>query len=470
MKNEYVRPGDEDTICALATAPGVGAIAVVRISGDRSLAVCRKLAPFLPDSPESHRAYFGTVQSPEGRILDEALVTFFKNGSSFTGEESLEVSVHGGDLISGQIIDCLIQSGARMAKPGEFTYRAFMNDKIDLVQAESVLSLIESQSKSGAEISLHHLKGGLSKKFLAIEDDLVWLGAQLEAGIDFSSDGIEPDFDRELLPRARKLGESLESLLKTFDTGRVLTKGLKIALIGAPNAGKSSLLNAILEEERAIVTSKPGTTRDLIQVDTRENGTPVSWVDTAGLRSLECAEDEAEQIGIRKSKEIQRQADFNVYVIDLSQSNWRYEFERIEEFIAEKTWVFFNKTDLPFAKDQVDYVKDLTKELGITKYLFGSAKTGDGVSEFKNSILAPVRLRLGVSDSAAVITQSRHFEGLTRIRRALGKAVELMEVDASSEIVAFELDDGVRAVHELLGKVYHEQIIDRIFKEFCLGK
>ncbi len=485
------RPGDEDTICALATASGVGAIAVVRLSGDRSFEIASVVAPFLPpqDKIESHRAYFGTLvgaktftEKREPAIedlttaskvvpFDEALVTTFADGRSFTGEESVEFSVHGGSQISGRLLEELIACGARLAKPGEFTYRAYMNGKIDLLQAESILSLIASRSNDSSANALAQLKGELSGKFLEIEDDLVWIGAQLEASIDFSSDGIELKPSKDLFERAASLDRKVTALLETYSKGRVLRDGLTVALIGAPNAGKSSLLNAIIEDNRAIVTDQPGTTRDLIEVETRLDGTPIRWVDTAGIRA---SDDIAEKLGVERSLKLRDEADIVVVVIDLSATGWREtlsDFVREAHFSGERAeWYIFNKSDLDRSGEWQATAEVEAERLGVDRRIvFVSAKTGLGLRELKDVVVAPLREKTFLQGGVA-ITQARHFEGLQTIQQALRKALQLIEKDVSPELIAFELTAAIKAVHELLGKVFHEQVIDRIFKEFCLGK
>jgi len=342
-----------------------------------------------------------------------------------------------------------------------------MNDRIDLVQAESILSLIESRSSEGSANAIAQLKGELSGKFHEIEDSLVWLGAQLEASIDFSSDGIEIKPSKDLLDRAVGLQADIKALIQTYQKGRILRDGLSVALIGVPNAGKSSLLNALVQDDRAIVTEHPGTTRDLIQVETRLDGTPITWIDTAGIRA---SEDEVERLGVERSLKVRSESDFVVVVIDLADQAW---CERLSNFVREgrrDEWYFFNKVDLDRSGEWVATAKAEAEKYGIAgRSVFGSAQKGTGLDRLKKAVLAPVREKLSVQ-GGVVITQSRHVEGLQKIDVALEKALKLIKSDGSPEIIAYELQAAVKSVHELLGKVFHEQVIDRIFKEFCLGK
>ncbi len=297
---------DQDTICAVSTPHGVGGISVIRVSGLDTLSIVAKICPFLPEHPESHRVYFGVLRNSQNAAgsasadeIDEVLVTYFKKGKSFTGEEVIEISCHGSPVICQSILHELVLLGARPADRGEFTFRAFMNGKLDLVQAESVLSLIESQSQQAARLALRQLKGSVSKKLEDIENDMTWVLALAEAGIDFSTEGIQLVENSVVLERLDKIEKSLEELVGTFKVGRVLKDGFRIVLTGLPNVGKSSLLNLFLEDERAIVTDIPGTTRDVIHGDTSFKGVKFTFLDTAGLR--ESVSDLVEKIGIQKA-------------------------------------------------------------------------------------------------------------------------------------------------------------------------
>lgn len=463
-----VRPGDEDTICAISTAPGVGAISVIRVSGSKALSTVSRLAPFLVSNPESHRLYFGSLKDPvSGDLIDEVLIAYFADGKSFTGEETIEISCHGGDAISSRILDTLIGQGSRLARPGEFTYRAFLNGRVDLVQAEGILGLIESRSKESSAAALSQLKGELSRKFSLIEDDLVWIGAQLEASIDFSSDGIELKPSKDLLERAQALNSRVGDLISSYQKGRLLRNGLAVALVGSPNAGKSSLLNAIVEEERAIVTDQPGTTRDWIEVETRFHGTPIRWIDTAGIRETR---DVVERLGVEKSLHARNTADAVVVVIDIGDSEWRVGFADFVRGAKRAEHYFFNKVDLDRTGEWRATAEAEAERLGVSaRTMFGSAVTGAGIGDLKTMIAGPIREIEGLG-GAGLVTQARHVEGLKKIQGSVAKALNLIEKDASPELIAYELQVGLKAVHELLGKVFHEQVIDRIFKEFCLGK
>ncbi len=485
--------GDHETICALSTPQGVGGIAVIRVSGPRAGAITRTLCPFLPESPESHRIYYGILRaksasantanidqkppfhdanskafagaSASSSDIDEVLVSFFKEGRSFTGEETCEISCHGGTILQTSILQELVAAGCRMARPGEFTYRAFMSGRIDLVQAESILGLIESQSKQSARVALRQLQGHLSQDFARVEDDLLWILAQLEANIDFSTENLEVVSSDELKHRSRELLSYLEKLMGTYRQGRLLREGLQIALVGKPNAGKSSLLNALVKEERAIVTAEEGTTRDLVEGRLTFAGIPVTFVDTAGLRETA---NEAERIGIERSRKAMTDSDLVFVIVDLSNSQWRQQFEEFSANDTAQTFYLFNKADLIRPEDRQSSTESAQKAGVVDRTYWVSAKTRAGLSDIEQRVDDLVKITSG--ETSNVVTQARHLEQLQKIHTCLEEAVGLINTDASPEFIAFELQEAIRAIHELLGKEFHEQVIDRIFKEFCLGK
>ncbi len=462
---------DNSTICALSTPPGVGGIAVIRVSGPDAYSFTRGLCPFLPEKPESHRVYFGTAKELVSKAqVDEVVVTCFAHGHSFTGEETAEISCHGGGVPTSSILRELVAAGCQMARPGEFTFRAFMNGRLDLVQAEGVLGLIESQSKQAARVALRQLKGRLSEELAAIEDGLVWILAQLEASIDFSAEGIEVIPSKVLIDRAQKLESTIDRLLKSYNQGRLLTEGLTVALVGRPNVGKSSLLNSLVGEDRAIVTAQPGTTRDLVEGRVAFSGVPVTFIDTAGLRETH---DEVEKIGIERTKKTLENADLVLNVLDVTRPFFPDEIADLKGISAwDRHGVVFNKLDADPNGALTDIcLEELQRnEIVIpSKNIFSlSAKTRLGMKSLEDYVAS--RVQNDASETAAVITQARHFELLQKIQSCVLRAVQLITKDESAEFIAFELQDAIRAIHELLGKEFHEQVIDRIFKEFCLGK
>lgn len=462
-----LKADDEQTISALSTAPGTGGIAVIRVSGSEALAIARKLCRFLPEMPESHRVFFGICRDPEtNEALDEVLVTYFADGRSFTGEETIEISCHGSQVLAATLLKALIRAGSRLARRGEFTYRAFMNGRIDLVQAESVLSLIESQTRESAKIALRQLQGELSQDFESFETALLGILAHLEASIDFSTEGLETISPSQLAAQTEDLLQKIDRLIGSYSRGRILRDGLQVALIGRPNAGKSSLLNALVREDRAIVTSVAGTTRDLVEGRVSVDGIPVTYIDTAGLRETE---NEIEKIGIERSRSAMARADVIFYVIDPTQQDW---FEDVLSYLEEanpNAYFLFNKADLDSHGElKKSVMNSLEKTGSLGRVFWVSALNSASLSAIEEMIRARIQA-LGAENSTA-ITQTRHVELLEMMRTCLKSALRLMKDESSPEFIAFELQGAIRAIHELLGKEFDEQVIDRIFKEFCLGK
>lgn len=470
---------NSDTICAVSTPHGVGGISVIRISGSKSLSIVSEICAFLPEHPESHKSYFGLLKEFQtGLEIDEVLVAYFKQGRSFTGEEVLEISCHGSPIICHSILTQLVNLGARPADRGEFTYRAFMNGKLDLVQAESVLSLIESQSQQAAKLALRQLKGSVSKKLEDIENDMTWILAHAEAGIDFSTEDIRVVDTTVTLQKLATIEKSLEELVGTFRVGRILKDGFRVVLTGLPNVGKSSLLNGFLEDERAIVTDIPGTTRDVIHGDTSYKGVKFTFLDTAGLR--ESVSDLVEKIGIEKSKEATGESDFVFFVFDAEKGLSQEEIQILNGLEPQRTYILANKIDklkvpgLPGdirkALDNSEFLQKIPDSEGFFKrrVFFVSALDKKMRSEVLEELVKEFAdLQL---ENTVLISNSRHLENLSRALENTKRTEHLIKEGLGEEFIALELKEALIAIHETLGKRFDDQIMDRVFKEFCIGK
>lgn len=477
---------DFDTICAISTPPGTGGLHVIRVSGNKSLKIVRKFAPFLPEILESHRIYYGTLYRDLDFVepIDEVLISYFKEGKSFTGEETIEISCHGSSYIATQVVKKAIECGARAADKGEFSYRSFINGKIDLVQAESILSLIESESEKSSKIALRQLKGGLSKELKAIETDILALLARLEISIDFTTEDIEIINKSEIVLRLTKVYDPINTLLKSFRYGSKIQSGYEVVFLGEPNVGKSSLLNSVLLEDRAIVTDIPGTTRDLIQEQIMVKGIKVNLVDTAGVRP---SEDKIEQIGIKRTLEVLNRADLIFAVFDCSENRLPQLFKQLPTNLDRVIFIA-NKLDLISENSESDTIEKLNNYLIQLRYF---SKIDDSISFLKDhliftvancnvnesnrvqkQILQVIENNLDTSsfEDEAIVSQTRHYENLQRALDCLLRAQQLLETQFSPEFLAIELKEALIRVQEILGERFDDQILDRVFSEFCIGK
>lgn len=451
-----------DTICAVATPPGQGGISVIRVSGSKAFECTRKLASFLPAVPESHHCYFGTLKSPQLEKLDEVVVTCFAAGRSFTNEETTEISGHGSPLIMGQILQELLKLGVRMAEPGEFTYRAFASGRIDLVQAESVQSMIASRSLAETRNSLRQLEGGLSKKVVALQKKgLKWL-AHIEAGIDFSEEGLEVLSPKEMSDEIATALQEIKQLLQSFQTGRLFREGFRLIFLGRPNVGKSSLMNALLQEDRSIVTPIAGTTRDLVEGWIDVEGIRVSLLDSAGLRETQ---DIVEKAGVNRSRQSIQKADLVFYVVDSEAGFDQQDQVELQSLLEKKApvTVVFNKVDL------VDRPPTLPKPFEKFPTLSVSALNTEGAHTALFQHLRGSIGDLGPQEDV-VISQTRHFESLNRACLSLQESQRLLQSGQGLEFVALGLKEALLELQKILGQRLDEEIIDQIFKEFCLGK
>jgi len=440
------------TICAPITPAGKAGVSLIRVSGPQSLMAVRRLARFLPDSLETHKVYYGRLADSEGEI-DEALVTYFAEGKSFTGEETLEIATHGNPEIVELVLSFLRKQGVLIAIPGEFTFRAFFNNRIDLVQAESVLTLIEAGHEKSVRLSLRQLKGALSSKLLEIENNLTWILANIEAGIDFSTEDIDVLELMEIKRRSDLIQEQISQLVRNYSKLRPVVDGLRVLFLGQPNVGKSSLLNHLIGSKRAIVTDIPGTTRDLIEGQIRlENGN-VTIIDSAGLRETT---DEIEIIGIKSAVEETKNVDIVVYLVDSAVGISEIDTQFLKQIHCEK-WIVGTKADL------------LSQDADVSGLDFVLSNiSGEGFDTLKNRF--EDKLKEGSDLINEPVLRARQNELLIKSADRLRCGLELLHQNASLEFVALELREALLAVYELMGKKFDDQVMDRVFSEFCIGK
>lgn len=457
----------EDVICSLATPSGVGALSIIRVSGAGAESKIRRIAKFLPAKLDSHRLYYGILREPESGVkIDQVLISYFMQGHSFTGEESFEISCHGSPWLVDQIIQSLIEVGCRLAMPGEFTARAFFEGRIDLLQAESVLDLIHSRSRLSAQLSLHQLEGSLSSLIKTIADEFNWVLANLEANIDFAAEDIEIASNGELLSRLSRARALVSEVALQFKFSQRVRDGLRIGLVGAPNAGKSSLLNALVGFDRAIVSEEAGTTRDFIEEKLVIDGFTVTVVDTAGLRETN---NQVEAEGVLRSKAIASEVDVLFLVVD----SRRLKTDQVKEwFIAlkdiEKS-VVYTKSDL--LADRCWFDSQSSQVLGGQKSFLVSSKTGEGLALLRGFLSGFFgHQSAGQLSDGAVLINSRHYELLRVAGAESDEAISLLEANESPELVALCLQKAYSSCLQMTGEELNEQVADRIFKEFCLGK
>jgi tRNA modification GTPase len=465
----------DDTIVAIATPAGRGGIGVVRLAGAEAKEIASLMLRLKHDLKPGH-AVFGeliepakehagaaasgcpTEQSSTDRI-DEVVVTYFAKPHSYTTDDIVEIAAHGSPVVLGHIVELAIARGARLAEPGEFTMRAFLNGRIDLTQAEAVRDLIDSQTLYQAKIAAQQLDGALSHRLQPIKQKLVELIATLEAGIDFAEDDISVLPSGQILQRVATVRAPLEELASTFAYGKLVHEGLTLAIVGRPNVGKSSLFNCLVERERAIVTASPGTTRDLVTETVAIGGIPVRLVDTAGIRR---ALDEAESIGIRKSMEALADADLVLVVLDSSQALANEDTELLEQVGKGRAIVIENKSDIASSKFSV-----LTSQLPRVRT---SATTGEGIPELRNEILRQAGGETAAHIETGFLTSLRHQTRVQEALAALAAAKTAIENKVPHEMLLLDLYNALRPLDEITGATTTDDILNLIFSTFCIGK
>jgi tRNA modification GTPase len=439
----------DDTIAAIATPLGEGGLAIIRVSGKEALQVADRSfrGKTTLSSATSHTVHYGHIVRRE-TVIDEVLVSVMRAPRTFTGEDTVEISSHGGVLVAKLVLDTLLANGARLAQPGEFTRRAFLNDRIDLTQAEAVIDLIHSRTDLALRSANQQLAGHLGARINRLRDSLMLVLAHVEAHIDFPDEDIAPDTREKLLTRLQDALMEIDTLLKTAPEGQILRRGIRVAIVGKPNVGKSSLLNGLLGHDRAIVSPIPGTTRDTIEETANIRGIPVVFVDTAGLRE---SNDPIEQEGIRRTRASVDSAELILHVLDQSDPH------RDAPIITTKRMItVLNKTDLPHAFELADAQRI-------------SCKTGIGIEELKDRIKESVWSGSG-SDMTEIMINSRHEEALRRAKSGLHRSIEALQRGLSIELAAMDLRLAINAIGEIVGKTTTEDLLDAIFSQFCLGK
>ncbi|NGX45729.1 MAG: tRNA modification GTPase MnmE [Chlamydiae bacterium] len=447
----------ESTIVALATPPGEGGIAIIRLSGNEAEAIANQIFSGDVTSYPTHTAHLGKVVSESGAVIDEALLLIMRAPRSFTGEDTVEVQCHGGSLIARKILNRCIGAGARMAQPGEFSYRAFMNGKLDLAQAEAVQHLIGAKNEHALSAASHQLSGALSSKIRAIQSALVDTAAILEAWVDFPEEGLEFASFEEVIQALENAKEMITTLAATFHEGRKLHEGLTLCLAGLPNVGKSSLMNGLLGHERAIVTEIAGTTRDLLQEELSLVGLHFRLIDTAGLRNTE---EIIEKEGIRRSRAAMEEADLILLVIDASKALTEEEELLLASAPTSKTLVVWNKIDLPHKIPPCS----LTHQVAL------SAKTGRGLDALRNALEAMVWKEGPPSKEEVVLTEQRHKAAIDDALASLNRLIEGLKEGVSAEFVAADMRATLNALGTIIGSDITDDILSAIFSKFCVGK
>jgi tRNA modification GTPase len=458
-----------DTIAAIATPLGEGGLAVVRISGPQALAVADK--SFLPvgknsqkpSAAASHTIHYGKVVR-RGESVDEVLLAVLRAPRTYTCEDTVEITCHGGILPAKLVLDTLLENGARPAGPGEFTRRAFLNGRLDLAQAEAVADVIHSRTELALAAANEQLAGKLSQRINELRDEMMRTLAHVEAHIDFPEEDIAPDTRQQLLRSLEHGVADMDKLLQTADEGQILRRGIRAAIVGRPNVGKSSLLNQLLGHDRAIVSPIPGTTRDTIEETANIRGLPVIFIDTAGLR---VARDEIEQEGIRRSYESLNRAEFILQVFDASEPLTGEDETFLGAFAERKRILVRNKTDLPNRL-----------EFGANGHAAGTASpildvcclSGQGIEALKDAIKEQIWSGEIGTEMLQVMINSRHQEALNRARVSTQRVIKALSDNVTLELVALDLRVAVNAVGEIVGKTATEDLLDCLFRQFCIGK
>lgn len=449
-----------DTILALATAQGISAIAVIRLSGEESIEMVQRVFRGIDLTKQaSHTIHFGTIRDGE-RIVDEVLVSIFKNGSSFTKENSVEISCHGSPYIIKEIIKVLLKQGARLAQPGEFTKRAFLNGRFDLAQAEAVADLINAETENAKQAAMNQMRGGFSKEINHLREELIHFASLIELELDFGEEDVEFAKRDDLRNLILKIQGYLKSLIDSFDQGNVIKNGVPTVIAGKPNAGKSTLLNVLLNEEKAIVSDIPGTTRDVIEDEIVLGGINFRFIDTAGLRETK---DVIEAIGVERTRDRMKKASMIIYLFDLSNTTFETVRTEIDELEA---------LAIPYVKvgNKVDRADPaLLKKLGRDGFIFISASKLTNIDQLKEKLLSLFHVNT-VKTGDVLVTNIRHYQNLLQTNDSLDRVLKSMDDGITGDFLAMDIRQSLHYLGEITGAITTDDLLENIFSKFCIGK
>ncbi len=450
----------EDTIAAIATPPGEGAISIIRVSGPMAIQICDRVfvgSVKLADTP-GYTIRHGTIRREDLSIVDEVLVSVFRAPRSFSGEDSVEVNCHGGMLVASEVLGTILEAGARQAEPGEFSKRAFLNGKIDLSKAEAIAGIISAQTRSALMSSVEHLKGGLQEKVDKIRHMLVDLSSLVELDLDFAEEGVSMLTADQILAKVSEVKGSIQELISAFEEGRILREGASVVITGKPNVGKSSLFNRILNNDRAIVSPLPGTTRDLLEENVTIGGVLFRFTDTAGIRD---SVDVVESEGVARARARETSSDISISVFDGTEPVDGF----LKKEVGERQIIAVNKLDI---MDQSMRNK-WANRLGQTGVLI-SAMTGEGLESLKKKLIASTGSRASRSEERVGASTLRQKEALAAGLVQIENAERLCQEHEGSELIAFELRECLTSLSEITGEVTTDEILNRVFGQFCIGK
>ena len=457
----------DDTIAAISTPPGCAGIGKIRISGEDALEIADQV--FYSSSTESlkkvesHTIHYGFIRDKDDKDIDEVLALILKAPKSFTAEDTVEFDCHGGSLPLQGVLDVVLSAGARLAEPGEFSKRAFMNGRIDLTQAEGIMDLINSQTEKGRELAVQHLKGGLSDHIKDIREQLMTILAGMEASIDFPEDEV-PGFDSDQVnDKINQVIENLNELIQSSKTGQIFTEGVETVIVGKPNVGKSSLLNYLLKENRAIVTEIPGTTRDIISELVNLGGIPLRITDTAGIRETS---DQVEKIGVERTINSLQTADLVLLMLDVSQGISPRDYKIYQEVKDKPIIILVNKTDL---SKEIDHNK-IEENFPDGRIIYTSVQTGAGLKELEETIKDEIMAGDVKGGYDQIITRMRHRNLLEEAKDSLELVIEGNENNIPPDLLSVDLKDALLSLGEITGETVTNNLIDQIFQDFCIGK